>query len=539
MQTSRPFDQAVDAREADPRLKRAKPRPERLRSLATLAVMRLPDRRRSPHPASAGAGAGADPGEQRGEDHRLKRFSLADFDQAQAFTTGVNSAGYTLTSVEIDMEAHAEDATAFTVKIHSINSTFEPGRRLGTLSKPRLTVGRTYLRVHHPRYPARGRHDVFRGDRQDGFIDVTNNLYINNTNSTGEDFRKGIWLEHRHYGSQYRDLGIRAAPGRPYPENSRRFVSTAPPSPPTATLGSIWRSRTQDAAENAGYLLFDVRLSRSLRNTVKVNFETISGGTATEGVDYHARRTYTHVILAGDRTAQMGFVLIEDTSQRGRRDGEGKAQQRARWSMRTATHLISVLNITTRRGNGNDHRAGDHHDQRVESDHWDPGRDRGRGRRVPRFQSQALAEVHRLRVLRLREHLGRHRHGRNRLPQVPESHVLDADRKTGGQALRAESSTTRMNDDRETVKVKISNARLCEDASQTLSITRAEATGTIRNTEPASGDSDRSEESVGAAVTPVPALPVAGVGILGLLLALLGSRRRLNNRRQLDSSRGR
>ena len=59
--------------------------------------------------------------------------------------------------------------------------------------------------------------------------------------------------------------------------------------------------------------MFDVTLSRSFQNTVKVDFETISGGTATEGVDYHARRTYTHVILAGDKTAQMGFALIEDT----------------------------------------------------------------------------------------------------------------------------------------------------------------------------------------------------------------------------------
>ena len=41
-----------------------------------------------------------------------------------------------------------------------------------------------------------------------------------------------------------------------------------------------------------------------------------------------------------------------------------------------------------------------------------------------------------------------------------------------------------VNDNGETVKVKISNARLCNDASQTLSITRAEATGTIRNTDP-------------------------------------------------------
>ena len=57
------------------------------------------------------------------------------------------------------------------------------------------------------------------------------------------------------------------------------------------------------AAENAGHLLFEVTLSRALQNTVKVDFETISGGTATEGEDYHARRTYTHVILAGEDRA--------------------------------------------------------------------------------------------------------------------------------------------------------------------------------------------------------------------------------------------
>ena len=37
-------------------------------------------------------------------------------------------------------------------------------------------------------------------------------------------------------------------------------------------------------------------------------------------------------------------------------------------------------------------------------------------------------------------------------------------------------------------------------------------------------DRDRSEESAGTAVTPVPALPLAGVGILDLLLTLIGAR---------------
>ena len=187
------------------------------------------------------------------------------------------------------------------------------------------------------------------------------------------------------------------------------------------------------AAENAGYLMFDVTLSRASPHTVKVDFETTSGGTATEGVDYWAH-DYTHVIPAGETTTQMGFALIADTVA-----AAGETVMVRLSNAREVDaygNVISVLNITTDEGDGNDHRAGDHHDQRVGSDHWDPRRDRGRGRRVARFQSQALAEVYRPCVLRLREHLGRHRHGRNGLPQVPESHVLDADRKKGGQALR-------------------------------------------------------------------------------------------------------
>ena len=54
---------------------------------------------------------------------------------------------------------------------------------------------------------------------------------------------------------------------------------------------------------------------------------------------------------------------------------------------------------------------------------------------------------------------------------------------------------------------------------------------------PASGN-NWSGDATGTAVTPVPALPLAGIGLLGLLLALLGSRRRLNDRRQLNASRG-
>ena len=60
---------------------------------------------------------------------------LLNFDQAQAFTTGSNSAGYTLTSIEIEMFWNATPAASFTVSIHSDNSG-APGASLGTLTHP-------------------------------------------------------------------------------------------------------------------------------------------------------------------------------------------------------------------------------------------------------------------------------------------------------------------------------------------------------------------------------------------------------------------
>ena len=60
---------------------------------------------------------------------------LSDFDQAQAFTTGSNSDGYTLTSVELNMAWRVTSDALFTVSIHSDNSG-APGASFGTLTHP-------------------------------------------------------------------------------------------------------------------------------------------------------------------------------------------------------------------------------------------------------------------------------------------------------------------------------------------------------------------------------------------------------------------
>ena len=56
------------------------------------------------------------------------------FDQAQAFTTGSHSSGYTLTSVEIDFGTVVSSDTAYAVSIRS--NTVGPGSSLGTLTNP-------------------------------------------------------------------------------------------------------------------------------------------------------------------------------------------------------------------------------------------------------------------------------------------------------------------------------------------------------------------------------------------------------------------
>ena len=235
------------------------------------------------------------------------------------------------------------------------------------------------------------------------------------------------------------------------------------------------------AVENAGHLLFEVTLSRAFQNTVKVDFETISGGTATEGVDYYARRTYTHVILAGDKTAQMGFALIEDTV--------AAAGETVKVRLSNARVVdaygdkIKDLNITTDEATGTIN--------------------------APSTTTTTVPGL----TIRIRDATGDEDDGyldfRVRLSRKHNDYVCyDFESILGGTATegtdylkipkatywmqigkRVDTPFVRLiddseNDNGETVKVKISNAHVCGDPSQTLSITRAEATGTIRNSDP-------------------------------------------------------
>ena len=239
------------------------------------------------------------------------------------------------------------------------------------------------------------------------------------------------------------------------------------------------------AAENAGHLLFEVTLSRSFRNTVKVDFETISGGTATEGVDYWPH-DYTHVIPAGETTVQMGFALIEDTIDDA--DETVKARLSNARVVDAYGDKIADLDITRAEATG-----------------------------TINAPSTTTTNVPGL-TIRIQDATGSEDSGwlvfRVRLSQKHDDYVCyDFESISGGTATegtdylkipkaqhwmqigkRVDKPFVRIIDDRvndngETVKVKISNAHVCNDASQTLEITRAEATGTISETSASGMDS--------------------------------------------------
>ena len=235
------------------------------------------------------------------------------------------------------------------------------------------------------------------------------------------------------------------------------------------------------AAENAGHLLFDVTLSRSSPNTVKVDFETISGGTATEGVDYYARRTYTHVILAGDKTAQMGFALIEDTV--------AAAGETVKVRLSNARVVdaygdkIKDLDITTDEATGTitapptttttvpNLTIGIRDATGDEDDGWLDFR----VRLSRKYTDLVCYDFETISG-------GTAEEGRDYLKFPKAMYWMQIGKQVDKPFVRIIDDS--VSDSGETVKVKISNARLCDDASKTVTINRAEATGTITNHDP-------------------------------------------------------
>ena len=390
------------------------------------------------------------------------------YSQAQRFSTGSNEGGYTLSAIKVQAD-NFESASSPRVSIYTVTSD-NPGTLLYVLTNP-ATLNDDAI-------------NTFRAPANATLEEDTNYFVVFEALGSGSNLRYDL----KGTVSANEDSGTAsgwsiADTSRERATNSgnwssvfaRLKIAVRGTIPPAISIADA------SAAENDGHLMFDVTLSRSFQNTVKVDFETISGGTATEGVDYHARRTYTHVILEGDKTAQMGFALIEDTVAAA---GETVKVRLSNARVVDAYgNKIKDLDITTAEATGTIN--------------------------APTTTTTNVPGL----TIRIKDATGDEDNGyldfNVRLSRKHDDYVCyDFETISGGTAeegtdyLKFPKTTywmqigkrvdkpfvriidDRVNDNGETVKVKISNARLCNDASQTLSITRAEATGTIRNSDP-------------------------------------------------------
>ena len=388
--------------------------------------------------------------------------------QAQQFRTGDNEGGYTLSAIQVRVDDFGSNSRP-KVSIYTTSSG-NPGTSLYVLTNP-ATLNDDAI-------------NTFRAPANATLEKDTNYFVVFEELGSGSNLRYDLEVT----TSNAEDSG--KASGWNITNSSRQRSTTITTWSDLAgklkiavrgTLPPAISIADASAAENDGHLMFDVTLSRSFQNTVKVDFETISGGTATEGVDYHARRTYTHVILEGDKTAQMGFALIED-------------------AVAAAGETVKV-----RLSNA---RVVDAYGNKIK----DLDITRAEATGTINAPSATTTNVPGL-TIRIKDATGYEDNGwlvfEVRLSRKYDDYVCyDFETISGGTAMEGTDYSKRpkvghwmqigkrvdkpfvriiddsVNDDGETVKVKISNARLCNDASQTLSITRAEATGTIRNSDP-------------------------------------------------------
>ena len=390
-------------------------------------------------------------------------------DRAQAFTTGANSGGYTLSSVEfISADPEGDDAA---VSVCTVDVNGFVTSTCTALTAPSSFAAGTLEFTGNMTLAASTTYTLLLA------TPGGETLTMGSTSSDGEDTggATGWSIDDAYDVKNSSGVWGTTASGRSFRIAVKGTVGGG------TTLSTALSIADASASENAGHLLFEVTLSRALQNTVKVDFETISGGTATEGVDYHARRTYTHVILAGDKTAQMGFALIEDTviesdetvkvrlSNARRVDAYGDKIKDLDITTAEATGTITppatttttVPNLTI----GIKDATGD------EDDGWLDFRVRlsRKSTDLVCYDFETISG-------------GSATEGTDYLKIPKATYWMQIGKRVDKPFVRIIDDS--INDNGETVKVKISNAHLCEDASQTVSITRDEATGTIRNSDP-------------------------------------------------------
>ena len=256
-------------------------------------------------------------------------------------------------------------------------------------------------------------------------------------------------------------------------------LSTETNPPDLGSLPSLSIADTSGTEDSAN-LAFDVSLSKAVSATIAVDFRTVSGGTATANADYQEAKH--RILFAAGETVKPGSVaLMEDAA-----TDPGETVNVEITNARVITPRgaeFGPLSITRAQATGTiDAPASSktplpNVDMRIENT---SGSERGGWLHFTIALSRALDEY----VCYDFETLGTGTasEGVDYL-QRPKSTLWQPPGVTEWtEFVRILDDS--IDDGGETVQARISDAELCDDASKTITISRADATGTITNSDP-------------------------------------------------------
>ena len=256
-------------------------------------------------------------------------------------------------------------------------------------------------------------------------------------------------------------------------------LSTDTEPPDLGSLPSLSIADTSGTEDSAN-LAFDVSLSKAVSATIAVDFRTVSGGTATANADYQ-EASYRIVFSAGETVQPGSVALMEDAASDA---GETVKVEIANARVITPRGAeFGPLSITRGQATGMIDAAASsttplpNVNMRIEDTR---GSESGGWLHFSIKLSRALDEY----VCYDFETLdtGTASEGVDYL-QRPKSTLWQRPGVTEWtEFVRILDDS--IDDGGETVKVRISDAELCNDASKTITISRGEATGTITNSDP-------------------------------------------------------
>ena len=256
-------------------------------------------------------------------------------------------------------------------------------------------------------------------------------------------------------------------------------LSTDTEPPDLGSLPSLSIADTSGTEDSAN-LAFDVSLSKAVSATIAVDFRTVSGGTATANTDY--REASYRILFSAGETVQPGSVALME-------DAVNDAGE-------TVNVEIANARVITPRG--------------AEFGPLSITKGQATGTiDAPASSTTPLSNVN-MRIEDTRgSESGGWLHFTIKLSRALDEYVCyDFETLTTGTAIEGVDYLQRpkstlwqpagvtewtefvrilddsIDDGGETVRVKISDAELCDDASKTITISRGEATGTIVNSDP-------------------------------------------------------